>query len=36
MKALDVPEIIIGLSFIAAVAWGIYNWTRPKDSPGKR
>lgn len=30
MAPLDVPEILIGLSAIAAVAWAIYNYTHRK------
>jgi hypothetical protein len=27
---MDIPEILIALSLIAAVAWGIYNYTHRK------
>ena len=27
MRPLDIPEVLIGLSLLAAVAWGIYNYT---------
>jgi hypothetical protein len=26
MRPLDIPEILIVLGLIAALAWGIYNW----------
>jgi len=30
MGSLDIPEVLIGLSLIAVVAWGIYNYTHRK------
>jgi hypothetical protein len=27
MGPLDIPEVLIGLSLIAVVAWAIYNYT---------
>jgi hypothetical protein len=26
MRPLDVPEILIGFSVIAMLAWAVYNW----------
>jgi hypothetical protein len=25
----DVPELLIALSLVGAIAWAIYNWTHP-------
>jgi hypothetical protein len=29
MRTLDIPEILIALGLIGAVAWAVYNWTHP-------
>ena len=26
----DVPELLIALGLVGAVAWAIYNWTHPR------
>jgi hypothetical protein len=33
MRALDVPEILIGAGLLALVAWGIYNWMHRAQIP---
>ena len=27
MRALDVPEMLIGLGLVAGLIWALYNWT---------
>jgi hypothetical protein len=36
MASLDVPEILIGVGLIAALAWAVYNRLHPqRDNTGK-
>lgn len=35
MRALDVPEILIGLGVIGCLIWAIYNWTHPHPGTTK-
>jgi hypothetical protein len=27
MGSLDIPEVLIGMSILAILAWAVYNWT---------
>jgi hypothetical protein len=29
MGPLDVPEVLICISLLGALAWAVYNWTHP-------
>ncbi len=29
MGALDIPEVLILVSLVAALAWAVYNWKHP-------
>ena len=33
MRPLDVPEILIVMGLIAALAWAIYNWKHREHTP---
>jgi prepilin-type N-terminal cleavage/methylation domain-containing protein len=35
MISLDVPEMLIVLAILAALAWAGYNWTHRGASPSK-
>lgn len=35
MGNLDIPEVLIILSLVGAVAWAFYNWTHPHAGPSK-
>jgi hypothetical protein len=36
MGSLDVPEVLIGLGLLAALAWAVYNRLHPHtDAPRK-
>jgi hypothetical protein len=32
MASLDVPEVLIVLGVLAALAWAAYNWTHRRDA----
>ena len=31
----DIPELLIALGILGAIAWAIYNWTHPRPEPRK-
>jgi hypothetical protein len=35
MGTLDVPEVLIGLGLLAALAWALYNWSHPHPNAPK-
>ena len=35
MGSLDIPEVLIGVSILAILAWAAYNWTHRKMGEGK-
>jgi hypothetical protein len=36
MGSFDVPEVLIGLGLLAALAWAVYNWTHPQTDGARK